>query len=311
MFHADRGKVESKRITAYEFSVVNGAQTLGAIGYRCTEIPDHPPEGYVFIKLISLEHCENDVEFARAITRTANNQNRIDTQHFIAQQPYQQEIARKLLLSEVHYHYKDDADTPSSDEYNFNLKDATTALACLEQMKDCDFIARVLANRASLWSLDIDYSDDPINKTRYSRVFRSDRSARMVWRAVQVQNIVIDRMKVNTRIETGARKAFFENARWLILNLIFLRLKPEQGDDMTVSPAEVEKINTATLEYAETLWTVCETLGYVSRRADGPGYDCPRHFKSVFSNSTDCSRLRNNTLGKLNQKQPAASKTEG
>lgn len=303
VINADRARVEFKRIIAYDFSVVNGAQTLGSINSHMVKENGNPANGYVFIKLISLEHCENDVEFAQEITRTANYQNRIDAQHFIAQQPYQEEIARSLALSEISYHYKDDVDAPSSDEYNFNLRDATTALACLEQMKDCDFVARVLANRPSLWSLaEDDYPDDPVNKSRYSRVFRTDRSARAVWRAVQTQNIVIDRMKENTRVSTGVRKTFFENARWLVLNVIFLQIRPEQGAEMTITPEDVAKINAATIEYAEALWAACETLGIVSRQADGGGYDSPRHMKSVFSSSADCARLRSKMLEILNQR---------
>ncbi len=311
IFHADRGKAESKRVTAVEFSIVNGAQTVGVIGTRFTETADTQPEGYVFIKLISLEHCEDDIEFAQEITRTANYQNRIVSYNFIAQQPYQKRIADVLELSEIHYHYKDDVDAPTSDEYNFTFKEAATALACLYQNGDMDFLARVLANRQSLWSLDIVFPDDPLNNTRYSRVFRSDRAARTVWRAVQIQTIVIDQMKVNTRVETGARKTFFENARWLILNIIFLRLRLEQGDDMTILPTDAQKISSTTLEYAEILWLACETLGYVSLQADGIGYDSPRHFKSVFSNATDCVRLRNKTLEILNQPYTATGLNEG
>lgn len=309
VFNSDRARVEYKRVTAYEFSVVNGAQTLGAIHSCFVNTPENVPDGYVFVKLISLERCENDIEFAQEITRTANYQNRIDLQHFIAQQPYQEEIARNLLLSEVYYHYKDDVDAPSSDEYNFTLKEATTALACLEQMPDCDFVARVLANRSSLWSLDVDYPDDPLYKTRYARVFKEDRSARTVWRAVQTQNIVIDQMKAETRSHTGVQKAFYENSRWLILNVIFLRLRPEQGDDMTILPADVERIGTATLDCAEKLWAACETLGYVSRGAGG--YESPRHMKSVFSTAADCARLRSKMLELLNQRQPARANGEG
>lgn len=303
VFNADRANTEKKRITAYDFSIVNGAQTLGAIHSRFSEVTDTPPDGYVIIKLISLERCEDDVEFAQEITRTANYQNRIDAQNFIAQQPYQQEIARVLALSEIHYHFKDDADTPSSDEYNFNLRDATTALACLEQMKDCDFVARVLANRSSLWSLDeTDYPDEPANKSRYSRIFKTGCSARMVWRSVQTQSIVIERMKENTRAAEGVRKTFFENARWLLLNVIFLQLRPEQGDEITILPAEAKKISDATNDYAETLWSVCQTLGHVSQKADGRGYDSPRHLKSVFSSAADCAQLRSKMLQTLNER---------
>lgn len=297
--HADKGRIEYKRITAKGFSIINGAQTLGAIGRLLTELPDHEPDGYVFLKLISLERCDHDIEFAQRITRTANYQNRIDLHHFIAQQPYQQEIAQKLRLSGINYHFKDDMDTPPSDEYNFTLKDATTALACLEQMGDCDFVARVLANRKSLWSLDVVDADNPLYPSRYARVFRADRSARSVWRAVQTQTIVIEKMKENTRAETGVRKAFFENARWLVLNIIFLHLRPEQGNEMALTPEEAEKISVAAIEIAEKLWVACETLGYISRRTDGLGYEVMRHLKSVFSTAADCARLRNAILADI------------
>ncbi|CAN5450571.1 AIPR family protein [soil metagenome] len=300
--HADRGRVEYKRIIAKGFSVINGAQTLGAIGKLLEQTLKQEPEGYVFLKLISLEHCVNDIEFAKRITRTANYQNRIDVQHFIAQQPYQEEIARKLQLSGITYHFRADVDTPTSDEYNFNLQEAMTALACLDQNNNCDFVARLIANRRSLLSLDVIDPDHPLYRTRYDKVFHLDRSARAIWRAVQTQVIVIDKMKDSARASTGVRKSFFETARWLVLNLIFLQLKPEQGDELALTTAEIVKIGDNTIECAELLWNVCESLGVVSRQVGGLGYEQPRHFRTVFSNATDCSRLRAATLAQLNRK---------
>lgn len=297
--HSDRDRREYKRVTARGFSVINGAQTLGSIQRLQATTPGLAPDGYVFVKLISLERCENDIEFAQRITRTANFQNRINVQHFIAQQSYQQELARQLLLSDVHYHYREDVDTPVSDEYNFSLKEATTALACLDQNNDCDFVARILVNYKSLLSLEEDYPDAAINKTRYSRVFRSDRDARTVWRAVQAQSIVIEQMKFNGRAETGTRKTFFESARWLILNIVFLSLRSEQGNQLTLTPAETQQHVDATIQIAEVLWGTCLGLGYISQRAEG-GYDVPRSLRSVFSNAVDCARLRGAVLARLN-----------
>jgi hypothetical protein len=52
---------------------------------------------------------------------------------------------------------------------------------------------------------------------------------------VQVQRIVIDAMRGSGRSETGVRKAFFENARWLVLNVLFLRLRPEISEELTLA----------------------------------------------------------------------------
>lgn len=306
IFHVDKpSTVLIKRITANSFSIVNGAQTLGTIGQWFAEKQlKGAPEGYVFIKIVSLEGHEDEVAFAQNITRTANYQNRIDSHNFIALEPYHQEIARLLKLSEVYYHFRDDTDTPASDEHNFTFKEAATALACLDQIQPEDLIAQILAKREALWSMEACYPNHPDLKTRYSRVFRTDRSARTVWRAVQTQSIVIEKMKASTRAESiGVRKAFFENARWLILHLVLFFLRPEQGNNMTLTPEEVDKISIATDEYAEALWSECESQGFVRLRPDGTGFESPHHFRSVFSNPGDCGTLRKAMFVRLNQKK--------
>jgi hypothetical protein len=45
----------------------------------------------------------------------------------------QERIANHLLLSEIFYHYKDDADTPAPDDQNFTISEATTALGLVKK----------------------------------------------------------------------------------------------------------------------------------------------------------------------------------
>lgn len=299
--HLDRANAEEKRVRAFGFSVVNGAQTLGAVAKVFEHPPDPAPEGYVFLKIISLERCADDRVFADRITRSTNYQNQIGSRDFVALNEEQERIANQLRLSGISYHFKDDAEAPGPDTANFNLEEATTACACLAQLSDCDFSARTLANRRSLWSFEEVYPAGEENRSRYSRVFRSDRSARTVWRAVQTQRLVIDTMQANARASTGVRKTFFENARWLVLNIVFLRLRPEQGDDLALSSTQAEEISRAATDLSESLWEVCESQGYVSKRSvsGGEQYEQVRHFRSVFSDASDCKRLRDALLAKL------------
>ncbi|MBF8274501.1 MAG: AIPR protein [Magnetococcales bacterium] len=104
----------------------------------------------------------------------------------------------------------------------------TTACACLVQQKNGDFVTRILANRSSLWSLDAIWTESVDDISRYAQVFRPELSARTVWRAVQAQRCVIKTMQKSGRTSMGVRKTFFENARWVILNVLFLKLRPEQ-----------------------------------------------------------------------------------
>jgi len=304
----DRANAEQKRIKAYGLSIVNGAQTLGSIAKSFATAAAASraiPEGCVFLKIVSLERCQDDREFAARITRSTNFQNQIGLRDFVALDEQQETIANQLTLSGINYHYKQDAEAPSPDATNFTLEEATTACACLAQMSDCDFCARVLANRQSLWSFEEIYPAEQLLRSRYSRVFRPERSARTVWRAVQAQRLVIKTMQDSARASSGVRKTFFENSRWLVLNVVFLKLHPEQGDDLTLTAGEEVEVTRGSIDYAEALFLVCESNGFVSRRVNAPSgmepYEQTRHFRSVFSAAGDCQVLRNGLLARLAQ----------
>lgn len=300
--NVDRPNADYKRVTAYGLSIVNGAQTLGSIAAFFKQNPDKKPKGNVFIKVISLQKCSNDRAFAEDITRSTNFQNRIGVRDFVALDESQARIANHLLLSEIFYHYKDDAETPNPDDRNFTISEATTALACLAKKPDCgDFCGRILANRASLWSMEEIALGGDSTPSIYSRVFRADRSARTVWRAVQVQRAMIRVMQDNGKAAKGVRKAFFENARWVVLNVIFVKLLLEQGNDLQLTDTERERVAQSTMKFAEELWTVCEEQGDLSITLLGNTklYNSVRHFKSVFSDANDCDRLRNGLLARL------------
>jgi hypothetical protein len=302
--NVDRANAEEKRIKAHSISIINGAQTLGSVAQCFTQPPEPTPKGFVFLKLISLQKCDDDREFADRITRSTNYQNQIGSRDFASLDEQQERIAKQLLLSGVTYHYKEDADVPRPDATNFTLEEATTACACLAQQTDCDFVTRLLANRRSLWSFEDIAPPGELSRTRYSQVFWADRSARTVWRAVQTQRLVIDYMQTNGRASTGVRKAFYENARWLVLNALFLKLRPEQGDALALTPQEEQDIRRKAEEITVALWEVCETQGFVSRRSTGSAsggdqYEQTRHFKSILSAQADCRQLRSGLLAKL------------
>lgn len=288
----DRANAAEKRVKVFGLSIVNGAQTLGSIAECFGGQPEPQYEGSVFLKVISLERCEDDRGFAERISRSTNFQNKIGARDFAALDEQQGRIANQLKLTGVTYHYKAGDDTPPPDGSNFTLDEALTACASLVSDKACDYCTRLLANRQSLWSLDEVYPDSELHRSRYARIFRPDQSARTVWRAVQTQRLVVNALKSN---ESGVRKDFFENCRWLVLHVIFVRLHPEQGENLALSVEEQNEISSATQEYAEKLWTVCESKGIV-RAKEGGGWEVARHFRSVFSAASDCQILRNGLL---------------
>ena len=288
----DRANTQCKRLTAYGFSIVNGAQTVGSIAAFVDANPHPPPQGHVFIKLISLQRSPDEGALAQRITQSTNFQNQIRPRDFAALDDEQERIAVHLALSQIHYHYKESEDTPSPDEANFTVEEAITALACLESDPTCDFCARVLSNRNSLWSLEPVFPEVDDLQSRYRRLFRPDRSARTIWRVVQAQRAVVQRLRENARASTGKRREFFENARWLVLHLIFLRQHPERGAPLALSVEEVDSLRQATDELSEVLWAAADPLGQY------------RHFRTIFCSATDCRQLKSATMGRLAQATP-------
>ena len=218
----DRANPERKRVTAKGFAVINGAQTLGSIG-KCIAIPQEaaPASGYAFIKIISLEKCEDDRGFAERISRAANFQNQVSLGDFAAAYPLHELMRRTLEPHGIGYHYRIDEETPASDEANFTIEEALTACACRHTAKDCDLLYRVAAHRNSLRSLEMVFPPTQAVRTRHERVFPADLSARTAWRAVQAQRIVLKAMGDSAKASTGAAKSFYTNARWLVLATIF------------------------------------------------------------------------------------------
>lgn len=286
---ADLGNSDAKRVVITGFSVVNGAQTLGAIA-KCTEA-DGAPEGFAFIKVISLSGAEDERVLAKRITRSTNFQNQVDLRDFAALDDEQKRIAEHLELSGVFYHYKDSANVPDRDAENFDFEEALVALACLES--EVDFCCRALTNRNSLRSQEAVFDESAPYPSRYRHLFRPDRSARTVWRSVQTNRLVIERMQANTRAEPirSRRKAFFTDSRFFVLHMIFLRLKSERGEALSLTQSDADAISQATNEIAEALWDKFE------RTATGVA---PRTF---FANPGDCQRAKNALMAKLNQQK--------
>lgn len=291
----DRTNAERKRVTARGFAIINGAQTLGSIG-KCIAVPqgDTAPSGYAFIKIVSLEKCEDEASFAERISRAANFQNHVSLKDFAAAYPLHEQISLTLKPHGVGYHYRLDEDTPASDDQNFTIEEALTACACLHNAQDCDLLYRVAANRDSLRSLEMVFPADQAVRTRHERVFPVSLSARTAWRAVQAQRIVLQIMGDNAKASTGAAKSFYTNARWLVLAAVFNRLKPESGEAMTLSSDERVAVSAAVTDYAEKLLGQAVSKGFASYDTVPGGANVlhsARDFQSVFKTQGDCQSL--------------------
>ncbi len=316
----DRLNLEQKRYTARGFSIINGAQTLGSVASVVGTVADGQPKpnGFAFIKIISLEKCDDDRAFADRISRTANFQNHVGLKDFAAAYPLHAQMAQTLRPHGIHYHFKIDEDTPPTDAENYTIDEALTACACLKNAQDCDFVTRVAANRPSLLSLDMIYPEIDLLRSRHERVFPPDLSARTVWRAVQAQRIVLQVMADSAKASTGANKAFYTNAKWIVLAAVFNWLKPELGEALALSPAELATVTAAVTGYAEMLLAQAVAKGFAAYEAAPGGLQVlktQRDFQSVFKQQNDCQILFNALKAEIrkndNLAQPVMAAPQG
>lgn len=290
----DRTNHERKRIKATGFSIVNGAQTLGAVAAALAS--GGGENGHVFVKIMSLARVEENLNMAERITRSTNFQNQVTLRDFAALDELQPHLARQLLLDGIRYHYLLGHDTPPADTHNFTLSEATTACALLDADDDADICARLTANPDSLWSKETVYPDTVPFRSRYERIFRAERSGRAVWRAVQAQRVVMAALQTDEASQV--RQDFFTYGRWLVARLVFLRQRPERGDALGLTLDERTALQAEALACADAAWQACHTKGYVADGSFG-SYLAPTPLQELFGLSTDCLTIRNGALGQL------------
>jgi hypothetical protein len=238
---------------------------------------------------MSLARVEDNVRLAERITRSTNFQNQVTLRDFAALDELQPYLARQLQLDGVHYHYLLGQATPPPDACNFTLPEATTACALLDADPAADLCARLVADPDSLWSKEWVYPDTERYRSRYERIFRAERSGRAVWRTVQAQRVVLATLP--SAAPDRARQDFYTFGRWLLLRLVLLRLRPEHGELLTLTPAEITALTTEATTCTEALLQACQDENILTGDATA-GYVVLVPLGEVFAQSTQCRKLR-------------------
>lgn len=160
-------------------SVVNGAQTVGAIWESARINGGLLPNlnGKVQVRIISLEN--GPAGFGADVTRATNTQNEIKHRDYAALDETQQHIAREMSLDGRRYAFKSGDSDPKESE-GCTIDEATIALACASG----DITLAVVAKRyiGGLWR--------DITKPPYTTIFNPKTKAHDLWRAVIVLRAV-------------------------------------------------------------------------------------------------------------------------
>ena len=160
-----------------DISIVNGAQTVGAIGKYAESGKDNHHKISVPVRVISLEESQDD--FGEAVTKTNNRQNRIENRDFVALDPEQSRIRTELALENVEYHVLREEAATRTDSA-FDLVESTTALSCASG--NVQTVVQLKREIGKLW--------ENIEKAPYKELFNPSVSGIYVWRCVRLQRAI-------------------------------------------------------------------------------------------------------------------------
>lgn len=176
--------------TCHGASIVNGAQTVGAIGAEADQIENSDDNAYVHVRLISLESCPDD--FALDVTRATNLQNAVGTREFASLDPNQHRLALDFQLDGLKYVYRS-GDSEPIQSLGCTLQEATQALGCRLSVGVAVEVKREIG---AIWA-------DP-KSAPYTEIFPKDLSATTVWRCVSVMREVdefLQSTRANSNVE--------------------------------------------------------------------------------------------------------------
>ncbi|MBB4634650.1 AIPR family protein [Longimicrobium terrae] len=189
-------------------SVVNGAQTVGAIGTLADADENILGTAYVPIRFISLENTPAD--FATQITRATNTQNRIERRDFAALDPEQERLRTELLFEQKVYAFKT-GDTPPQPDQGCTIDEATVALACA--YNDLGLAVQAKREIGQLW--------ENTSKPPYKLVFNGGVTGLHLWRAVMIMRAVDAVLRAEMAVRGGREKLVAIHGNRFILHCVY------------------------------------------------------------------------------------------
>jgi AIPR protein len=205
-------------------SIVNGAQTIGSIGQiyqkSSPEQREQLEQVEFFVKFVSLDGCSGEFElssseFGLKVTRATNTQNKVEVRDFVALDPQQERLSKEFRSNGRVYHYKRKAELFSKDEKNYELEEATIALACSSE--DVNLVMLVKQDLTKVW----------INTSKYPyvAVFKPSVDAIRLWRQIDVkrlaESVIAD---ADSKSQDQLRSALFRYGDLFLLTLVFKQM---------------------------------------------------------------------------------------
>ncbi|MDG4829330.1 AIPR family protein [Solwaraspora sp. WMMD1047] len=202
-------------------SVVNGAQTVHAIYAASRKDTEGTAEGYVSVRVISLQNCQPG--FADAVTTATNTQNRVERRDFVALDPTQAAIKEDFALSLQKTYMVKRGEPEPTPESGCSVLSAAIALACAHRNPE-------LAIRAKRGT-DLLWEEGP--QGAYQLLFNEQDppGAYQIWRTVLVLREIDETLHRTAKGHQARSEAIAERGNRLIAHIVFRYLDLDGIDD--------------------------------------------------------------------------------
>jgi hypothetical protein len=254
-------------------SVVNGAQTVGAIVEASTKAGNGSlTGGRVLVRLVSLEDCPPG--FGDEMTRATNTQNRIEKRDFAALDPNQRRLRTELYLEhQKEYAYQTGEQAPS-ESAGCTLDEAAVALAC--RMPEVSLAVQAKREVGMLY--------EDITKPPYTALFNPGTTAAALWDAVCILRLVEAQLKEEQQERSGKEQLIAIHGNRFVLHMVFQALaKPAVAESDDAKKAQV----VASLTSSLLAGTIDKVLQHFQA-----GYPA-----NLFKNASKCRDLKNFITG--------------
>lgn len=154
-------------------SIVNGAQTTGAIGEIIDALEERKDNAFILVQMINLESLSADMN--DKITKYSNTQNRIENKDFVSLDPFQKKLQEDFAMEGIEYYYKSGY-TIKNGEKSCSVDDAVIAIGC--GINDIFLVATIKSNYGKIF--------ERIDRPPYTAIFNKNHSTFFIWNCIQI-----------------------------------------------------------------------------------------------------------------------------
>ncbi len=270
----------STSFTLQGFSVVNGAQTVGAIASVYKANGSISADAKLLVTIIEVG-TETD-NIGVKITEARNKQNAVRDVYFAALYPNQERLRQECMVSGIVYHYRPSADRGQD---GITIEQAAIALACFSG--NTEIIVAAKREISQLYK----------REYHYSTLFSDQLSGITLCRCVRIFQYLDEIFTASESSATGKQKAFYRHGKLFILDIFSRRNKALiNKPEIDLSESDKDNLSRTAIEIAELIYTLAE-----SRFAtDNKGY------LAIFKNLTDVVPLMSKVMQELARRDAEA-----